>query len=174
MILANIPIIALDTVLEFHWTKKKKNSSSMKWGLWLRSWPQFLHCVPLERAESLTLCFVLCPTPVWFLWTLPPVLRLLGSTIISFPLPSSPSPQTSFYASKYARYASVDFPANYYFSYFNLKASQVSNLYLQLHILAPSAVLNTLKSNFCFCNFLETSSFILTDQVTTCFQSQLN
>lgn len=170
MILANTPIIAFDTVLKFHWTKKKKNFSSMKWGLWLRSWPQFLS---LERAESLMLYFVLCPTPVWFLWTLPPVLRLSGSTIISFPMPSSPSPQTSFYASKYARYTSVDFPANYYFFHFKLKASQVSNLYLQLHILALSAVLNTLKSNFCFCNFLETSSFILTDQVTTCFQSQL-
>lgn len=41
-----------------------------------------------------------------------------------------------------------DYPANNYPVHFNLKASPLSLLYLRLHFLASSAMLNTLKSNF--------------------------
>ena len=90
VILFHTPIIAFGTVLGFHW---KKNQSSVKWGLWLRDWLQFLHYVPLVTAESFTLCFVPCPNPVWFLWTLHCTLRLSCSSVISLPMPSTPSPQ---------------------------------------------------------------------------------
>lgn len=103
--------------------------------------------------ESLILCSVLNLTSVCFLGPLPPTLRLLCSTIISLPVPPLTAPRISFPSFQICTRhfywdMMFDYPTNNYPVYFNLEASQINLLYLRLHFLDSSAILNTLKSNF--------------------------
>lgn len=96
---------------------------------------QELTSVPLlcPLGDGRVTYFMLCAVPhscVWFLWTVPHILRLLCSTIISLPLPSTHSSQTPFLYLQICTghfYWDVifDYPANNYPIYLNLKSSQV-------------------------------------------------